>query len=1421
MALHHYLSQDRLRALAESRDLPVRTTGTALFCDICGFTALTESLTRHHGESAGVEALTQTVGRVYDAVITAVEQHGGSVVAFAGDAMTCWFDAADDGATAAAASALHAALAMQATMHDAAPLALKVSVASGAARRFTAGDPAIQILDVLAGDTIARVARADALAHPGDILLDAATADQVDVQVIERRTDAAGDRFAVVDPAWHVPARAAAAVPAAPPAALPPPQQLRPWVLPFVYEREVAGHGVFVTDLRPVVALFVRFRGLSDAFDEATRQRLDHWIRAAQRILQDHGGVLLELTMGDKGSYLYAAVGAARAHEDDARRALRAALALRGLFDAAPPGADSGAGATGCGASIGIASGTLRVGGYGGRTRQSFGAQGDAVNAAARLMMLAQPGEILASGRVRAAVASEFALQPRAPIPLKGKAEPMPVFALLGPLRARAARLQPQHFVLPMVGRDDALRTIERERDLAAAGRAEVMTAIGEAGIGKSRLLAEGIRLAQQRGFTGFGGSSSDNGVRAPYGAWRGVWSALLDLDPLQTPRQQARAVEAAVARLGTDHAEAWPLLGPVLGLDLPPNEFTRRLAPKDRKALLETLLVQGLRAVAQDAVDDANPGGGVLLLLEDLHQADPLSLDLIDRVGRDLAALPVLLMLSARPPEADGDADLARRFALATQAATDAPPAATGAAVPVTQVLLSALTAAQSEQLIRAKLAAQFPERANPVPAALIERIVERAQGNPLYIEMLLNHLLERGFDPQHAEAWQALDWPVGLRSLVLSKIDRLSMSQQLELKVASVIGRRFGLATLQACAPVAIERERLHADLRSLAHLGLAAEAAEAEDPTFVFRHRVTQEVAYDSLAHDSRVQLHARVAQYLEQCEADGQAGRAAALAHHWACAEQPDRAWPHLLRAGDEAAASFANEEALACFTQVLAWLPAAALDARIDTLLRRESIHDLLGRHEARRADLAALDELANQLAAGDGGADDAAARLRGRVALRRARVEFDVGNFAAAAHIARDALREPGPAAAGASASAIDPVHEIKALLLLARATFAAGQAQQARAPLERALELARRHGQARSASLALAQLGLVAWQAGRYDAAEALLHEALLHEALPGLRASGDLRRELDVLNNLGVVAKSRARFAQAVAYYEQAQAIARRIGDRSGEAMLFNNMASAALAANDFHRAALDSERAERIWTALQETGQLGAALTNRGEAHRELGQYAAAQAAGERALALLRASGAQRLQATVLENLGRVALALGDTEGARRALDEALALARDNGVRTIEASTLLDLARLHLRTGALDSADAALQQAAPLLAELGDPLGQLDLQAVQADLTLCDAAQPEPERARAALAALEGVLPRLLAPAATDSALPMPLYLTGWRVLLAAGDARAAALLARARSELSARAARIPDPAVRRDFLAVAEHRSLLAG
>ncbi|MCA9972756.1 MAG: adenylate/guanylate cyclase domain-containing protein, partial [Anaerolineales bacterium] len=312
MALPTYLPQDRLRALARGETLPERTTGAALFADISGFTPLTEKLTRTLGPRRGIEELTRTINAVYAALIARVERFGGSVIGFAGDAMTCWLDELpDSGAHQPAAwRAVTAAFALQAVMRRFPDLGLKVAVTSGPARRLVVGDPADRYWDVLAGHTITRLATAEHLASQGDVVVDEPTCQILGdrARVEAWRTDADA-RFAVLadlaDPAEAAPA---AMLPRAMSA-----EELGAWVNTAVLAREQAGQGAFLTEFRPAVALFLRFTGIDYEADAAGAQ-LDAFLRQVQAALRLYEGTLIQLTIGDKGSYLYAAFGAPVAH---------------------------------------------------------------------------------------------------------------------------------------------------------------------------------------------------------------------------------------------------------------------------------------------------------------------------------------------------------------------------------------------------------------------------------------------------------------------------------------------------------------------------------------------------------------------------------------------------------------------------------------------------------------------------------------------------------------------------------------------------------------------------------------------------------------------------------------------------------------------------------------------------------------------------------------------------------------------------------------------------------------------------------------------------------------------------------------------------------------------------------------------------
>jgi adenylate cyclase len=295
--LSSYLPQDRLRALANNTSLPDRTSGSALFADISGFTALTESLQREYGARRGSEELSQQLEAVYSALIAEIEKFGGSVISFAGDSMLCWFDEARG---KSAPRAVACAFAMQEAMRlfetiqvrdDLVTLTLKATVATGPARRFVAGDPEIQKLDALAGDTVTRTSTAEHHAQKGEVLLDEASVNVLgeSLKIQEWRAAETGEKFAVASESdyststmWQSDLQDLQ--PSLPTMVrMPPPNKLMPWMHYAVFEREQYGQGVFLTEFRPCVALFVRFTGIDYDSDSAEGE-LDAFIREVQRI---------------------------------------------------------------------------------------------------------------------------------------------------------------------------------------------------------------------------------------------------------------------------------------------------------------------------------------------------------------------------------------------------------------------------------------------------------------------------------------------------------------------------------------------------------------------------------------------------------------------------------------------------------------------------------------------------------------------------------------------------------------------------------------------------------------------------------------------------------------------------------------------------------------------------------------------------------------------------------------------------------------------------------------------------------------------------------------------------------------------------------------------------------------------------------
>jgi class 3 adenylate cyclase/predicted ATPase len=904
--LGSFIAMDRRQAMAHGYSLPDIGHGSALFADVSGFTPLTEALVREYGPQRGAEEITANLNRVYDALIAQIHQYGGSVIGFSGDAITCWFDA-DDGARAvAAALAMQAALGRLANVRVSAnelvTLSVKVAVTRGTVRRFRVGSPTHHFVDVMVGTTLDRLAQIEHHTERGHVMMDASSAQAIGDIATTRAVTFDGDAYAVVEALTRE-------VAPQPWAALAPDaltdEEVRPWVIPAVYRRLRSGQEEYLAELRNVVAIFCRFEGIHYDDDPDSGSKLDAFVSRAQNVLARYEGELLQLTMGDKGSYLYGTFGAPVAHDDDTLRALAAAMDLRQL----PGELDFIRNL-----QIGISAGRMRVGAYGSDAQRTYGAMGDETNLAARLMQYAAPGQIVVSQRVAQYAEHRYEFHPLGTIQVKGKTGDIQVLELRA---RRAAEVSvggvstPERRHSAMVGRDAERQRLRALLEHTAQTRTGGTLIIqGEAGIGKSRLVQDLLDQAAQVGVLELMGAGDAIEQSTLYFAWRPVFAHLFGLNALPEDVDTRRAHVLDWVKSQTDNAELLqhaPLLSAVLPFEIPDNDATIILGGRERAEATRELLARLLQRAAMRYP--------LMVVIEDAHWLDSASWALVQRVSTQ--APSVLFILALRPL---GEPVPPEFVAIQSAPATE-------------HLELGPLPADDVTSLVQERL------QVNAIPDSVAAFVRAKAEGNPFFSEELVYALRDAGILVIHdhtctlasnAPALDELNFPDTVEGVVTSRIDRLSLSQQLAIKVASVIGRVFASHLLSQVYPVREDLAHLDADLNTIARLDLTPLEATEPELRYMFKHIITQEVSYSLLLYAQRQRLHRAVGEWYEKNFAHDLAPYYPLLVHHWtrtveAPPFEPDamqKAIDYCFKAGEQALRNDALLESITHFSKAL-------------------------------------------------------------------------------------------------------------------------------------------------------------------------------------------------------------------------------------------------------------------------------------------------------------------------------------------------------------------------------------------------------------------------------------------------------------------------------------------------------------------
>jgi class 3 adenylate cyclase/tetratricopeptide (TPR) repeat protein len=608
------------------------------------------------------------------------------------------------------------------------------------------------------------------------------------------------------------------------------------------------------------------------------------------------------------GDGLLAFFGAPIAHEDDPQRAVFAGLEILNAIEAYADRIKQRWGLDFT-VRVGINTGLVVVGAVGSDLRLEYTALGDAINLAARMEQTARPGTVQIAEPTHKLVAPLFDFEVIDNLEVKGKDTPMRAFRVLG-ARAVPGRLRGiEGLHAPLVGRDGPMGALSSAIRGLQEGSGQILSLIGEAGLGKSRLVAElrrEVATDTSLGIRWLEGRALSYETATPFSPFIKMFSSYFGLGPsTPDPEKYSRLVSALEPYFHEEDAVVAPIFGTLLGLEMEESEAERvkYLEPPHLRSLIFAH-VSGLieRMVAQQPL---------ILVLDDLHWSDPTSMDLLSSLLPLTDRAPLMVITAFRPRRQESSwtfheiagRDFHHRYRA---------------------IELEPLDESQSRQLVGSLLEIE------DLPEKVRRLILEKSEGNPFFVEEIIRSLLDGGSVVQEDGHWRAtedivsISIPDTLVGVITARLDRLDEPARRVVQAASIIGREFSTGVL---ADLIDDANLLPSVLPELQRRDLLKERGRLPSPVYAFKHVLTQEAAYGSLLLSNRRELHHRAAKSLTTHSPD----QAAEIARHFIEARQPVQALPYLVAAGDQAARAYAAVEAINYYKK------AIELQDRVDGL----------------------------------------------------------------------------------------------------------------------------------------------------------------------------------------------------------------------------------------------------------------------------------------------------------------------------------------------------------------------------------------------------------------------------------------------------------------------------------------------------
>ncbi len=966
------------------------------------------------------------------------------------------------------------------------------------------------------------------------------------------------------------------------------------------------------------------------------------------------------------GDGILAYFGYPRAHEDDAQRAVRAGLgmldAIAALNTTVPQSGIELA------IRIGINTGLVVVGDIGtGETRDEMAVVGETPNVAARLQGLAEPGSVVVGVSTYRLIEGLFLCEDLGALTVRGVSAPVRAYRVREPTGASRFEATTTRGLTPLVGREDEVRLLVSRWRQAKEGEGQVVLLSGEPGIGKSRIiqsLREQLQDETRINLHYFCSPFYSNSALYPV---LDQLERAADFRRLDPPQVKLEKLEAVLAQGSARPKEAAALLAPLLSIPTEGRYPPLDLTPQQHRAKVFTTLLDQLTGLASH-----DP---VLMIFEDAHWIDPTSAELFELVVDRVQRLPILLVMIFRPDFA--------------------PP---WSGYPhITSLSLGRLGHRQAAALVERVTGGK------PLPFEVVEQIVARTDGVPLFVEELTKTILESDLLVDAGDHYAltgplpAQSIPTTLHDSLMARLDKLAPVKEVA-QLAATLGRVFSHELLAALSPLG--QSALEQALSELVEAELLFRRGSLPEVTYEFKHALLQDAAYGSLLRAKRQQLHARIGQVLEERFPHVAEARPELLAHHFREAGLAERAIPYALKAGDAAVARYASAEARARFGAALEMarsLPPSEAGSRdrIAAVLKLASVAINRDHFERDLKNLAEAKALAEEL--NDQEALSAIEYWVGRT-------NYVLGRFDDGVEHARIALALAEAQGNGDTAGAL-PIN------LLARIHCLRGEAPEAIAYASRNVEQMHRLGN-RIEEAAIS--GVLAFGYGlhgefpqAFEAAEHGIELARKVEHLPTLAACLQFR----------AVAKGwHGELADSVADFEEALACSEKAGDVFRKYLIYGWRGEAHLIADQIDDAATDLNECLALGDQIGTSFHRGAFQAFLSKIQLLQGDLANALKTGDRALQIATDTAQPWSRSIALRICAETLLATdaADVANAEHAVRTAIEIQEKRECRCDLAASEIVLSEVLAAKGDAGGARAAAERAYDLYEQMGTAPG-----------------------------------------------------------------------------------------------------------